>query len=184
MHYDSENKKIAVIALFDDRETMGNAVEGLRANGFRDSDLSALLPDSSSTMEVAHERHSKAPEGAMTGSLVGALAGVVLGALVGFDVLVVNGLERMAESGPILAALAGGGALGAIGWILGLLVGRGRPEYEAKRYQSYLNRGGMLLAVHADDRRWARVAKEVLDSAGGRDIVKTSEAPGKQVQWD
>jgi hypothetical protein len=178
-----KDKKIAVIGLFDDRVTLGNAIDGLRANGFRESDLSALLPDASSTMEVAHEKHTKAPEGAAAGAAVGGIAGGALGLLVGLGMLAIPGLGIFLAAGPIMAALAGAGAGGAVGTLAGSLIGLGIPEYEAKRYESYLNKGGMLLAVHADDRKWARIAKEVLDKAGARDIEKTGEAAAKQVKW-
>jgi hypothetical protein len=180
---ETKHKKIAIIGLFDDRVTLGNAVEGLRANGFRDSDLSALLPDASSTMEVAHEKHTKAPEGAAAGATIGGIAGGALGLLVGIGAIVIPGLGMFLAAGPIVAALAGAGAGGAVGTLTGSLIGLGIPEYEAKRYESYVNKGGMLLAVHADDHKWAKLAKDIMDRAGARDITKTSEAPAKQVQW-
>jgi hypothetical protein len=177
------NKKIAVIGLFDDRVTLGNAIEGLRANGFRESDLSALLPDATSAMEVAHEKHTKAPEGAATGATIGGIAGGAFGLLVGLGALAIPGLGMFIAAGPIVAALAGAGAGGAVGTLTGSLIGLGIPEYEAKRYESYVNKGGMLLAIHADDRHWAKLAKEILDRAGARDVQKTHEAPAKQVNW-
>ena len=56
----------------------------------------------------------------------------------------------------------------------------GIPEYEAKRYESFLNKGGSLLSVHADDRDWADRAKRILDSCGAKGIDKTSEASGEK----
>ncbi|HET7500245.1 MAG TPA: hypothetical protein VFK02_04555 [Kofleriaceae bacterium] len=61
----------------------------------------------------------------------------------------------------------------------GALIGMGIPEYEAKRYESFLHKGGALLSVHADDRDWAKRAKLVLDRCGAKDIDKMSEASGK-----
>ena len=103
--------------------------------------------------------------------------------LVGLGALAIPGLGIFIAAGPIVAALAGAGAGGAVGTLTGSLIGLGIPEYEAKRYESYVNKGGMLLAVHADDNKWAKLAKEILDRAGARDIEKTSEAPAKQVKW-
>jgi hypothetical protein len=77
-----------------------------------------------------------------------------------------------------MATLAGAGAGGAVGTLTGALVGMGIPEYEAKRYESFLNKGGSLLAVHADDADWAKRAKIVLDRCGAKGIDKTSEAAG------
>jgi hypothetical protein len=80
-----------------------------------------------------------------------------------------------------MATLAGAGAGGAVGTLTGALIGMGIPEYEAKRYESWLNKGGSLLAVHADDGDWAKRAKDVLDRCGAKDIDKASEARGEKV---
>src|SRR5664279_834415 len=137
MTNENKNKKIAVIGLFDDRNTLGNAIDALRANGFRDADMSALMPDSASSKEVATEKHTKAPEGAMAGAAAGGIAGGTLGLLVGLGALAIPGLGPFIAAGPIMAALAGAGAGGAVGTLTGSLIGLGIPEYEAKRYESY-----------------------------------------------
>ena len=36
----------------------------------------------------------------------------------------------------------------------GALVGFGVPEFEAKRYETRLGKGGILLSVHADNADW------------------------------
>jgi hypothetical protein len=179
MKNEDKNKKIAVIGLFDDRATLTRAIDVLLASGFRDADLSALLPDAASTKEVAAEKHTKAPEGAMVGAAAGGIAGGTLGLLAGLGALAIPGLGPFIAAGPIMAALAGAGAGGAVGTLTGTLIGLGIPEYEAKRYESYLNKGGMLLAVHADDGDWAKRAKDILNREGARDVDKTSEASSK-----
>ena len=77
-----------------------------------------------------------------------------------------------------MAALAGAGAIGAAGAITGALIGYGVPEYEAKRYEGRVRKGGVLLSVHADDRDWANRAKEVLERSGGEDISTADESKG------
>jgi hypothetical protein len=175
------DKKIAVFGLFDNRRALEAAIDSLRADGFRDSDISALLPDLASSRELAHEKHTKAPEGAAAGAAAGGVIGGTLGLLVGLGALVIPGLGPVLAAGPIVAALAGAGAGGALGTLTGALIGLGIPEYEAKRYETYLNRGGALLSVHADDRDWAARAKRVLDSCGAKDIDHASEAASKSV---
>jgi hypothetical protein len=179
MTNEHKDKKIAVIGLFDDRVTLSNAIDSLRAGGFRNDDMSALMPDAASTKQVATEKHTKAPEGAMAGAAAGGIAGGTLGLLVGLGALAIPGLGPFIAAGPIMAALAGAGAGGAVGTLAGTLIGLGIPEYEAKRYESYLNKGGMLLAVHADDGEWAKKAKDILTRAGARDVDKKGEAPAK-----
>jgi hypothetical protein len=173
---ETKDKKIAVIGLFDNRATLDRAIDALLANGFRGSDLSALLPDAKGSKEVAAEKHTKAPEGAMAGAAAGGIAGGTLGLLVGLGALAIPGLGPFIAAGPIMAALAGAGAGGAVGSLTGSLIGLGIPEYEAKSYESYLNKGGMMLAVHADNHDWAKKAKDTLARTGAHDIAKKSEA--------
>jgi len=173
---DKKNKKIVVFGLFDSRAQVEAAIDGLRTEGFRETDLSALLPDLSSTKELAHEKHTKAPEGALAGAATGGVLGGTLGLLVGIGALAIPGLGPFIAAGPIMATLAGAGVGGAVGTLTGALVGLGIPEYEAKRYESFLNKGGALLAVHADDSDWAKRARAALDRYGAKDIGKTSEA--------
>lgn len=174
------DKKISVIGLFDNRKQLEGAIDGLRTEGFRESDISALLPDAQSTKEVAHEKHTKAPEGAAVGGAAGGVLGGTLGLLVGIGALAIPGLGPFIAAGPIMATLAGAGVGGAVGSLTGALVGLGIPEYEAKRYESFLNKGGSLLAVHADDNEWAKRAKTALERYGAKDIDKVSEASAKK----
>jgi hypothetical protein len=92
----------------------------------------------------------KAPEGATTGAGSGAVIGGTLGWLVGIWALAIPGLGPFIAAGPIMAALAGMGVDGAVGGLAGALVGMGIPEYEAKRYEGRLQKGGILMSVHCD----------------------------------
>ncbi len=78
-------------------------------------------------------------------------------------------------AGPFLAALAGAGAGGAIGWIVGLLAGLRLTEYVAKRYAGRIRRGGILLSVHCDSPEWCDKAKKTLKDTGARDISSAPE---------
>lgn len=176
---EKHDKKIAVFGLFNTRGQVEQAIDTLRAAGFRPADMSALLPDWGSTSEIAHEKHTKAPEGAAAGAATGGVAGGALGLLVGLGALAIPGLGPLIAAGPIVAALAGAGAGGAVGTLIGSLIGMGIPEYEAKRYESFLNQGGAILAVHADDNEWAKKAKQILDACGGHGIDTRGEEASK-----
>jgi hypothetical protein len=171
------NKDIVAYGIYPDRATFERALEGLRAAGFRNSDISAVLPDRNyTTRDLAHEINTKTPEGISAGAGAGAAMGGVLGWLVGIGAIVIPGIGPLVAAGPIVAALAGAGAAGAAGGLVGGLVGAGIPEVEAKRYAGRIREGGYLLTVHCDDRAWAKKAEEILEATGGRDVVKTSEA--------
>jgi hypothetical protein len=169
-------KNTAVFGIFSDREGVERAVDALRAAGFRNTDISVLFPENSGTKDFAHEKHTKAPEGAATGGAAGVLAGGALGWLAGIGAVVIPGIGPFIAAGPIVAALAGAGAGGAVGGLVGGLAGMGIPEYEAKRYEGRIRKGGILLSVHCDDSEWTGRAKDILEDSGAGDISSTGEA--------
>jgi len=75
-----------------------------------------------------------------------------------------------------VAALAGVGAGGVLGRITGSLIGLGIPEYEAKRYEGRVKKGGILISVHCDDTNWTKKGKTILIETGAEDVSSTGEA--------
>ncbi len=172
--------KTVVFGIFGDRVVLERAVEALKMSGFRNSDISVLMSDSSSTREFAHEKQTKAPEGTATGATAGAAVGGVLGWLTGIGALAIPGIGPFIAAGPIMAALAGAGVGGVVGGISGALIGMGIPEYEAKRYEGFVKKGGILLSVHTDNSEWTSKAKDILNQNGARDVSSTHEAHDKK----
>jgi hypothetical protein len=179
MGYDIHKKgSKAVFAIFQDRLSLERAVETLKASGFRQSDISVLMKSEGKTRDFAHEKHTKAPKGATTGATTGALAGGALGWLAGAGALAIPGIGPFVAAGPIMAAIAGAGIGGAVGGVAGGLIGMGIPEYEAKRFESYVKNGGLLLSAHADDDKWADKAKKIVEECGAQDISVAAEESG------
>jgi hypothetical protein len=135
----------------------------LNAAGFKNTDISVLFPENEGSKDFAHEKDTKAPEGATAGAGTGALLGGGLGWLVGIGALAIPGLGPFIAAGLIMAALAGAGVGGAVGGLTGALIGMGIPEYVAKRYEGRVKDGGILLSVHSDDAQWTKKAKEILE---------------------
>lgn len=170
---------IVAYGIYPDQTTFERALEALKNANFRNSDISAIFPDRDrTTKDLAHEIHTKAPEGIATGASAGAAVGGVLGWLVGIGALAIPGIGPLVAGGPIVAALAGAGAAGATGGLVGGLIGAGIPEIEAKRYAGRVRDGAYLVSVHCDDRVWAKRAEEILESTGGRDVVHAREKAG------
>ena len=143
-------KNTAVFGIYPSYETVDRGVDALRAAGYRNTDISVLFPENEGTKDFAHEKGTKAPEGATTGAGTGAVLGGALGWLAG------------------IGALA----------IPGALIGLGIPEYEAKRYEGRIKEGGILLSVHSDNSEWTKRAKQILEATGAQDISSTGETKG------
>jgi hypothetical protein len=169
-------KNTAVFGIYPSREGAEAAVDRLLAANFRNEDISVLLQDNVGTKDFAHEKHTKAPEGATTGAVAGGVIGGTIGALIGLGALAIPGVGPLIAAGPIIAALTGVGSGGVVGGLIGALVGMGIPEYEAKRYEGRIKQGGILLSVHCDNSDWVGKAKQVLRDTGAEDISSAGEA--------
>ena len=88
----------------------------------------------------------------------------------------IPGLGLFVAAGPIMGLLSGIGVGGVLGGIAGALAGLGTPEYEAKRYEGRIRKGGILLSVHCDDSDWVKSAKTILEQTGAEDISTTTES--------
>jgi hypothetical protein len=170
------SKNTSVFGIYAGREMAVNAVDYLRTAGFRNTDISALLPENQGTRDFAHEKNTKAPEGAVAGAVSGGILAGALGWLAGIGMLAIPGIGPFIAAGPIVAALAGAGTGAIAGGLVGVLIGLGLPEYEAVRYEGRVRSGGILLSVHCDDSNWVKRAKEILKSTGAEDVASSSEA--------
>lgn len=169
-------KNTAVFGIYPDQVNVESAIDDLRTGGFRSTDISVLYPENVGNKDLACEKHTKAPEGASTGAASGAVVGGAVGWLIGAGVLALPEVGAIAGAGPLVAALAGAGALGTVGGIAGALAGLGVPEFEAKRYEGRVRKGGVLLSVHCDNHDWVRRAKEILIRTGAEQVSETREA--------
>ncbi len=166
----------SVLGIYSNRDSVETAVAAFRDAGFERSDISVLLPENLGSKQITTEKETKAPEGATAGATSGAVIGGALGWLVGIGALAIPGLGPFIAAGPIMAALAGVGVGGAVGGVTGALVGMGIPEYEAKRYEGRLQKGGILLSVHCRTSEDISRAKAVMERTGAEDISSTSES--------
>jgi hypothetical protein len=169
------NKK-SVFCIATSRQQAEQIIEQLKSGNFSNNDISLLFPDKGTTRDFAHEKHTKAPEGAVTGAASGGVAVGILGWLVGIGALAIPGVGPFIAAGPIVAALSGAAIGAAVGGIAGGLVGLGIPEIEAKRYEGKIKQGNILISVHADNSDEINRAKEIFTRAGAQDICTTGDA--------
>lgn len=167
--------KKAVIGLVSSAAKADLIVMQLQRAGVSNNNISALLPDKSSTRDFAHEHNTKAPEGAVAGVGAGGAIGGALGLLAGIGALAIPGVGPFIAAGPIMAALSGAAAGAAVGGITGALVGLGIPEIEAKQYEGKVKGGSVLLSVHVEDDKQRLEAKSILTSGGADDVITVGE---------
>jgi hypothetical protein len=178
-------KKVAVFGIYSTRAAVEDAAASIVRSGFPSSDISVLLPESlGGTKDMGTEKATKAPEGTTAGVATGGVIGGTLGVLAGIGLLAIPGLGPFIAAGPIMAGLAGLGVGGAVGGFTGALIGMGIPEFEAKRYEGRLQKGGILLSVHCDTSEEIKRAKEVLKHTGAEDVSSTSETSVDAKQTD
>jgi hypothetical protein len=171
-------RNTSVIGIYPDRTTVADAINVLHKAGYRATDISVLSSDNQGSKDFAHEKHSRAQAGAAVGAAVGALIGAALAWFVSAQnqTFAIPALGSLVAAGPLLAALAGAGAGGTLGWIVGLLAGLSQSEYIARRYAGRIRRGGILVSVHCDSREWCDRAKKTMQDTGARNISSASEA--------
>jgi hypothetical protein len=167
--------KNTVVGLASSHAQAETIVNELQRAGFSSDDVSALFPDKQGTRDFAHEKNTKAPEGAITGASAGGAIGGTLGLLAGIGALAIPGLGPFIAAGPIMAALSGAAAGATVGGVAGALVGMGIPELEAKRYEGKVKGGNILLSVHVEGSEARDRAKKIFESGGATDVTTTGE---------
>src|SRR3984885_5235731 len=168
--------KKSVFCIATSRGQAERIVDQLKSANFSNNDISVLFPDKGTTRDFAHEKHTKAPEGAVTGAGTGGVIGGALGWIAGIGALAIPGVGPFIAAGPIMAALSGAAIGAAAGGIAGGLIGLGIPELEAKRYEGKIKEGNILISVHAESSDEISRAKEIFKNAGAEDICTTGES--------
>ena len=168
--------KKSVFCIATSREQADQIVGQLKAANFSNNDISVLFPDKATTRDFAHEKNTKAPEGAVTGAGTGGVIGGALGWIAGIGALAIPGVGPFIAAGPIMAALSGAAIGAAAGGIAGGLIGLGIPEMEAKRYEGKIRAGNLLISVHTENSEEIKRAKDIFTNAGAQDICTTGEA--------
>ena len=171
------NKSVFCIAT--SRSQADQIVDRLKGANFSNNDISVLFPDKDTTRDFAHEKNTKAPEGAVAGAGTGVVLGGALGWVAGIGALAIPGVGPFIAAGPIIAALSGAALGGAVGGIAGGLIGLGIPEIEAKRYEGKIKEGNILISVHTENSDDIARAKSLFTGAGAHDVCVTGEASVK-----
>jgi len=71
-------KNMAVLGIYPNYTSVENAVDVLKEAGFRNTDISVLFPEKAGSKRFAHDKGTRAPEGAAIGGGTGAVLGGAL----------------------------------------------------------------------------------------------------------
>ncbi len=172
-----------VTGLFDNRAAAESAIERLVQLGVSRDDVSVMMSEQTRTTHFSDDvagtsgaGGTKAAEGAGTGAAIGGTLGAIAGAMTLFaGNLFLPGVGLLA-AGPLLAGLAGAGAGGIAGTLVGAMVGLGIPQEHAAHYEAGLRSGGILVGAHVAD-TLADEARRVLGGQGAMQ-TETYHAPG------
>jgi hypothetical protein len=170
------DRNTAAFGMYPDRMAAEEAVDAFQRAGFRSTDVSFLYPENTGTKDLAHEKHTKAPEGAAVGMITGGILCAALGWIAALGLFAVPAAEPLIAAGPILSAIAGSGVGAFLGALIGALIGTGFPEYEARRYRGRVRNRGALLSVHCDNPVWVKRARKVLEETGSTHVATTRES--------
>jgi hypothetical protein len=161
--------------MFRDRESAERAYGSLTSRGYTKDDITLLMS------EDARRRHfgdrtdtelgSKAAEGAGVGAALGGGLGAVLATLSAVGAIALPGIGLLAM-GPIAAALTGGAIGAAGGGLVGALVGSGIPEEQARRYESGVREGNIVMGVSPRSEEDADYFDREWRSHRGEDIYR------------
>jgi hypothetical protein len=176
--------KKSVFCIATSRQQADQIVGRLKSANFSNNDISALFADKGTSHDFAHEKNTKAPEGAVVGASTGGVIGGALGWIAGIGALAIPGVGPFIAAEPIIAALSGVAIGATVGGIAGGLIGLGIPEIEAKRYEGKIKAGNILISVHTDNSAEISRAKDIFTKAGAEDICITGEASTPKTNKD
>ncbi|HXE56620.1 MAG TPA: hypothetical protein VNK43_01350 [Gemmatimonadales bacterium] len=177
------SRRTAVAGLFPDRTGAEAAIRALKSVGFTDAEIGVALRDRDERGELIQEAGgTKVGQRAATGAVSGGVLGGVLGLLVGVGALAIPGIGPVVAGGALASAFgvvggtaaAGAGIGAATGGILGALIGMGIPEEEARRFETGVRAGGILLTVRAGGR--SAEAAEIMERYGADTAARTYAA--------
>jgi len=163
-----------VAGLFADVHVAKEAVTELKAAGFTDKEIGLAMRDRTEASEPPETvTDTRSTEEAATGAVGGGILGGLTGLLVAAGVVVVPGIGPLLAGGALASALgitgasvvAGAGLGAAAGGLVGGLVGMDIPEATARRFETGIRSGRVLVLVNTSRR--AAEALAILQRHGG-----------------
>jgi hypothetical protein len=167
-------KNCTVTACFRNRFDASAAYDYLMSKGYSRDEVNVMMSNSTREAfekEGAHPVGSMATEGVAVGGAIGTAVGATTAAILAIGTSVALPGLGLIVAGPILAALAGGGAGAVTGGLIGGLVGLGIPESNAQAYEAALKEGGVVIGVNCRSSEDQSEIKKRFQELNGENIV-------------
>ncbi|QEL20832.1 hypothetical protein [Limnoglobus roseus] len=168
------NRKM-VSVVFRDHDASEEAFAFLYDCGYNDNEINVLMSDEHHADALVrrdpHRYHAGtyATEGMGVGGAIGTAIGASIMAVVTLGSVTIPGLGFLI-AGPIVAALAGGGAGAVTGGLVGRLIGAGMTEQNAHAYDAALREGGVAIGVYPHNCAEAEKIRERFAALGGENV--------------
>jgi hypothetical protein len=158
-----------ILGLFDNREDAEAAVFALNERQLSDTDFGLFARHEPFREGIgADDEKSGTARGAAYGAAFGGASGVLVGTVAGASLFLVPGIGQLLGIGALAAAigtaLVGTGLGAAGGAFMGALMGYAATEEDAHFYMEGIQRGGVLLVVHAPESHVVDVAQIMEDN--------------------
>lgn len=166
--------KNSVFCIAASRNEADQIVDRLKSANISNTAISVLLADGKSFLESPHKAVASSPQMAVAvaGVGTGAVVGGALGWIAGMGGLTIPGVGPFLAAGQVLAVLSSTAA----GGIAGGLIALGMLEVEAKRYESQVRTGKVLISVHTDNSQDLTRARDIFKQTGAQNLCSASEA--------
>ncbi|WP_150268203.1 general stress protein [Paenibacillus tepidiphilus] len=153
-----------IVGVFATEQEATRAIEELQSRGVPTDDISVITRDRDDLKNISEDTGTLAPEGVATGAATGGVVGGVAGLLAGIGALAIPGIGPILAAGPIVATLTGAAIGAGAGGLVGGLIGLGIPEDEAREYETFVDRGDILVLV--EENRRGQTIHDVFRSSG------------------
>jgi len=156
-----------ITGIFESSIAADRAVSSLLDEGFSKDDISLIMSDKTrnTLFSSTDDEANRVAKGGLVGATLGGAFGALIAGLTGVGAIALTGGSVLA-AGPIVAALYGAGAGGAVGGLSGALISAGFAADEANRYEEEIKSGRAVVIVHATDDRRAALAEAALSTSG------------------
>lgn len=175
----------AAFGIYRSRREVSSAVKKLASEGFDKSDLLILVPPVEKRPDLPQQQRNLIRTGSVIGGIIGSIIMFLFSWLSVSQILHIPGFANLLLLWSPALILLFGTLFGlCIGAGSGALIGIGTPEPLAKRYESYINDGALLLSVHVHDARDAVKAQETLKKTGANEINILNENESWRAVYD